>query len=462
MKSRENKNTMIRVLIVDDEYQLLEAFKKKLSKEGMEVFTALNGREAISIMQRETLDIGLFDIRLPDADGVELLGKLREIQPTAEAIMLTGYASVDTAIRSMKLGAYDYLTKPIKLSELHAVILKAYEKKELKDKTLVLAEQLQRVEVHDKFIGENDGIKDVRKAVSLVANSNVPVLILGETGTGKELVARAIHRHLSRAPNPFVVINASNLQESILESELFGYKRGAFTGAQTDKVGLIQLANMGTFFVDEVADMGIPIQSKLLRVLETGEFRKLGDTKEITADVRFIFATNKNIEDEMKENRFRKDLFYRLNTFMIQIPPLRDRKDDIPILAEYFMEKHARKRSRKAVSKQAMNLLVDYHWPGNVRELANVLERAVLISAERGEITGDDLPRTVVHPSFAPEERRPALSKDTLRLDTLEREHIEKVLELAHGNKSKAARLLGISRKKLYQKIDNPLSAKKG
>jgi len=446
---------MIRVLIVDDEYQLLEVFKKKLSKEGMDVFTASNGREAITIIKQETLDIGLFDIKLPDTDGVELLEKLRELQPTAEVIMLTGYASVDTAIRSMKLGAYDYLTKPVKLSELHTVILKAYEKKQLKDKTIVLEEQLLRVEVHDTFIGESKEMNAVKKAISLVGNSNVPVLILGETGTGKELVARAIHAQSSRAANPFVIINASNLQESILESELFGYKKGAFTGAQTDKVGLLQIANTGTFFVDEVGDMGMPIQSKLLRVLETGVFRKLGDTKEITVDVRFIFATNKIIEEEVKANRFRKDLFYRLNTFVIQVPPLRDRKDDIPILTKYFLEKHARKGNRKAVSRQALNLLVTYHWPGNVRELANVIERAILISADRSEIIPDDLPQAIVLPSFATEERKRSLSQDTLRLDSMEKEHIEKVLEFAGGNKSKAARLLGISRKKLYQKIES-------
>lgn len=444
---------MIRVLIVDDEYQLLEAFKKKLSKEGMEVFTATNGQEAISIIKQEALDIGLFDIKLPDTDGVSLLEKLREMQPTVEVIMLTGYASVDTAIRSMKLGAYDYLTKPVKLSELHTVILKAYEKKQLKEKTIVLEEQLQRIEVHDKFIGESKEIDAVKKAIALVGNSNVPVLILGETGTGKELVARAIHAHSARAASPFVIINASNLQESILESELFGYKKGAFTGAQTDKVGLLQIANSGTFFVDEVADMDTAIQSKLLRVLETGVFRKLGDTKEVTVDVRFIFATNKSIEEEMKENRFRKDLFYRLNTFVIQIPPLRDRRDDIPILTGYFLAKHARKGSRKAVSRQTMKLLADYHWPGNVRELANVMERAILISADRDEIVPDDLPQTIVIPPLARVERKRALSPDALRLDSMEKEHIEKVLELAGGNKSRAARLLGISRKRKNKKI---------
>jgi DNA-binding NtrC family response regulator len=387
---------------------------------------------------------------------------LREAQPTAEVIMLTGYASVDTAIRSMKLGAYDYLTKPVKLSELHTVILKAYEKKQLKEKTIVLEEQLQRIEIHDKFIGESKGIDEVRKAIALVGNSNVPVLILGETGTGKELVARAIHSLSSRSVHPFVIINASNLQESILESELFGYKKGAFTGAQGDKVGLLQIANTGTFFVDEVADMSTTIQSKLLRVLETGAFRKLGDTKEITVDVRFIFATNKSIEDEMRENRFRKDLFYRLNTFVIQVPPLRERRSDIPILTRYFLEKHSRKGSIKAVSQQAMSVLAGYHWPGNVRELANVIERAILISSDRNEITPEDLPQSITTPALAQVGKKRSLNQDGLRLESMEKEHIEKVLEFAGGNKSKAARLLGISRKKLYQKIDGRQDSSKG
>lgn len=444
---------MIRILIVDDEHQLVEAFRKKLSREGMKVFTALNGDEALSIMQQEALDVGLFDIKLPDMDGVELLGKFKEIQPTSEVIMLTGYASIDTAIRSMKIGAYDYLTKPCKLSELYNVILKAYEKKQLKEKNIVLEEHLQRIELHDRLIGESKKMREVKKFISLVSTSNVPVLVLGETGTGKELVARAIHALSARSANPFVAINASCLQENILESELFGYKKGAFTGAQTDKVGLLEIANKGTFFVDEVGDMSHAIQAKLLRVLETSVFRKLGDTKEIRVDVRFIFATNKRIEEEIETNRFRKDLFYRLNTFVIVVPPLSDRRDDIPILAEYFMEKHAMGGKKKSISKQTMGLLVEYNWPGNVRELANALERAVLVSMDRGEIVSDDLPRSMAHPApLAPEIIPQRLSQDTLRLDNMERDHIQRVLEYAEGNKSKAARLLGISRKKLYKR----------
>ncbi len=455
-------NRKIRILIVDDEHQLLEAFKKKLSKEGLHVFTALNGQEAIRIMMEEVLDVGLFDIKLPDMDGVELLGMLREMQPTSEVIMLTGYASVDTAIRSLKLGAYDYLTKPCKLSELHNVILKAYEKKELKEKTIVLEEHLQRVELKDSFIGESEGIREVKRFISLVSTSSVPVLVLGETGTGKELVARAIHNLSTRSKKPFVAINASCLQESILESELFGYKKGAFTGAQNDKVGLFEIADKGTFFVDEVADMGLAIQAKLLRVIETSVFRKLGDTKEIKVDVRFIFATNRPIEEEVESGRFRKDLFYRLSTFIITVPPLRERKEDIAVLTGYFLDKFARGGKRKVVSRHAMGLLMDYSWPGNVRELANVLERAILISTDRGEIISDDLPRSMVQ-NTAGTETIPSqrLSQDALRLDNMEKEHIDRVLKFAGGNKSKAARLLGISRKKLYQKIgDEPIITK--
>lgn len=447
---------MIRILIVDDEHQLVEAFRKKLSKEGIEVYTALNGKDAINIIKNESLDVGLFDIRLPDIDGVELLARLKEMQPTVEVIMLTGHASVNTAIQSMKLGAYDYLAKPCKLAELHSVILKAYEKKQLKEKNIVLEEHLHRIESRDRLIGESKKMKEVKKFISLVSTTNVPVLILGETGTGKEVAAREIHALSARSENPFVAINASCLQESILESELFGYKKGAFTGAQTDKVGLLEIANKGTFFVDEVGDMGSAIQAKLLRVLETSVFRKLGDTKEIKVDVRFVFATNKSIEEEIETNRFRKDLFYRLNTFVITMPPLIERADDITLLANYFMEKHTAGGRKKSISRHAMDTLLKYSWPGNVRELANALERAVLVSAERDEILAEDLPYNMTHiTEDIPAYTEQKLNNNVLRLDTMEKQHIERVLKFAEGNKSKAARLLGISRKKLYQKIED-------
>lgn len=444
---------MVSVLIVDDEQQLAEAFRKKLSREGFSVTVAFTAHEAISVMKKQTFDVCVLDIRLPDMDGVELLEALKKNEPNLEFIMLTGHASVDTAIQSMKLGAYDYLSKPCKLSELSTVIQKAYEKKSLKERNIVLQQQLQRVESHDTFIGVSEPMKEVKRLISLVAPSDVPVLVLGETGTGKELVARAIHTLSPRSTNQFVAVNSSTFQESILESELFGYKKGAFTGAQTDKIGLLELANKGTFFIDEVGDMGMAIQAKFLRTLETGIFRRLGDTRETKVDVRFIFATNKSLEGEVKEKRFRKDLFFRLNTFIINLSPLRERRDDIPLLAEYFLNKFVRGGEKKALSKDAMQLLLDYRWPGNVRELANVIERAVLLSAARREILADDLPRSMMedHGAGKGAERKGAAGEE-LNLEKVQQQHIEHVLTLAKGNKSKAARLLGISRRKLYLK----------
>lgn len=444
---------MIRVLIVDDEEQLVEAFKKKLSREGLAVSAAFTAREAMSLMKKQTFDVCVLDIRLPDMDGVELLESVKKNEPGIEIIMLTGHASVDTAIQSMKLGAYDYLSKPCKLTELSNVIQKAYEKKALRDRNIVLQEQLQRVEAHDSFIGVSEPMNEVKRLIRLVAPSDVPVLVLGETGTGKELVARAIHNLSPRSESQFVAVNSSTLQESILESELFGYKKGAFTGAQTDKIGLLELADRGTFFIDEIGDMGMAIQAKFLRTLETGIFRRLGDTRESKVDVRFIFATNKSLENEVKEKKFRKDLFFRLNTFIITLSPLRERKDDIPLLADYFLGKFARGGAKKTLSGDAMELLRDYRWPGNVRELANVMERAVLLCASRGTILPEDLPQSMMEGHFIERDLdRADLAGEELSLERIQQEHIERVLALARGNKSKAARMLGISRRKLYLK----------
>lgn len=445
----------IRVLIVDDEVQLAQAFKKKLEQDVFVVSTVACAKDVFGLIKEKTFDVAVLDIRLPDMDGIELLSRLREVDPTFEIIMLTGHASVDTAIKSMKLGAYDYLIKPCKISELSSIILKAYEKKSLREKNILLEKQLQRVDFKDKFIGENKRIKDVKKLVEIVSASDVPILITGETGTGKELIARAVHASSVRATNPFVAINSSTLQETMLESELFGYKRGAFTGAHTDKMGLLEIANKGTFFVDEVGDMNLGIQAKLLRVLETGVFIKLGDIREIRVNVRFIFATNKNLEDEVESGRFRKDLFYRINAFVVSVPALRERESDVPLLADYFLGKFSKGSGPKKISPEAMKLLCEYEWPGNVRELANVFERAVLLSGSRKEIQAEDFPMNV----RAGSARRPSSSASrppagNVSLEAMVKSHIEKVLEEAGGNKSKAARLLGISRKKLYQKID--------
>jgi len=446
---------MIRVLIVDDEIQLAQAFKKQLSKENMDITIATSGEEALKRVEENDFDVAVLDIKLPDIDGIELFSKIKQYEPTIEIVMLTGYASVDTAIKSMKLGAYDYLTKPCKTSELSTIILKAYEKKSLKDKNILLKEHIQRLSIQDQFVGNSKQMQRVKDLISLVAPSDTPVLIQGETGTGKELAARAIHSLSPRASNPFVAINSSALQESMLESELFGYKKGAFTGAHTNKPGLLEIANEGTFFVDEIGDMSPAIQAKLLRVLENGTFLKLGDTKETKVNVRFIFATNKDLTYEIKEGKFRKDLFFRMNAFVIHLPPLREKKEDIPPLAEYFLAKFARPGKKKILSERVMELLKAYHWPGNVRELANVIERACLISTDRMEILPEDLPDAIFYSNYG---QTVVMDITNKKMDStlarLETEHIRSVLDSVGGNKSKAARILGISRKKLYSRLE--------
>ncbi|HEY3277953.1 MAG TPA: sigma 54-interacting transcriptional regulator [Syntrophorhabdaceae bacterium] len=329
------------------------------------------------------------------------------------------------------------------------------EKISLAEKNVLLEEQLHRASPRQTFIGESKAIRDVKEMISLVAASNAPVLILGETGVGKELVARAIHARSARSINPLVVINSSSLQETMVESELFGYKKGAFTGAANDKIGLLKIANTGTFFMDEVGDMDLGIQAKFLRVLETGVFRRLGDTQETKVDVRFLFATNKSLEEEVKEKNFRKDLFYRLNAFTIVVPPLRERKDDIPLLVDHFLQKLARGGRKKILSPEVTDLLMDYSWPGNVRELANVLERMVLISGNRSEIKVEDFPQTMMEKPATGRVPAPGTqsSDGVAELSRIEREYVESVLNSVGGNKSKAARLLGISRRKLYRKI---------
>jgi len=444
---------MIRVLIVDDETRLVEAFREQLTEEKMKVLTAFRANEALSVLKNESVDVVVLDIKLPDMDGVELLMKLKQNEPTLEVIMLTGFASVATAIRSMKLGAYDYLTKPCKMSDLSKVISKAYEKKMLTVKNIVLEEQLHRIGSHDDFIGTSDEMAKVKHMISLVAPSRAPVLILGETGTGKELAARAIHDLSPRSGSPFVTINSSALQETMLESELFGYKKGAFTGAESDKLGLLEIANHGTFFVDEVGDMSLNIQAKVLRALETGAFRKLGDTKEVKVDVRFIFATNKELKKEVEEGRFRKDLYFRINTLLVNLPPLREKKEDIPFLVDYFLTKFSRGK-KKRLSSEAMGLLMAYEWPGNVRELANVMERSVLMSTHREEIIADDLTEGILNEvSYAKGTVDLPPAGKILSLAGMEAQYIQRVLSYVGGNKSQAARLLGISRKALYDKI---------
>jgi DNA-binding NtrC family response regulator len=447
---------LIRVLIVDDEAKLTSAFQKQLAREGMQVATACTAERALSMAKTENFDVAVLDIRLPDMNGVELFGRLRQMHPTLEVVMLTAYASVDTAVESMKKGAYDYLVKPVELSRLTTVVQKAYEKKSLRDRNIVLEEQLSRIRERHQLVGTSAPMQEVRRLVSIVAGTGTPVLLLGETGTGKELVARGIHDSSSRSKNAFVVVDSNTVQENIFESELFGYKKGAFTGAQDNKVGLLEMAQHGTLFIDEVGDISPSIQAKFLRVLETGSFRKVGDTRETDLDTRFIFATNKDLNTEVKAGRFRADLLYRLNTFVIVLPPLRQRKEDVALLADYFLGRLTGGGPKWTISKAATEALSAYHWPGNIRELANVMERAYLLSGSRGRINPDVLPENLLHRNVVLDEGHGTSGVGEgsgSSLDLVERDHIKKVLKSVNGNKSEAARILKITRKRLYKKL---------
>ncbi|UCD57517.1 MAG: sigma-54-dependent Fis family transcriptional regulator, partial [Candidatus Hydrogenedentota bacterium] len=387
------------------------------------------------------------DLRMPGMDGIELFRKIRDYQPLTEIIFLTGQATVDVAIEAMKLGAYDFLTKPCQLSELQVVVQKACEKRQLAQKVSRQHElQLRTGEV--SLVGESPGMKQVKDLIARVAPTESTVLIEGESGTGKEIVANAIHRNSRRNNNPFVVINCGAVPETLLESELFGHEKGAFTGAVKQKSGLFEIADSGTLFIDEVSEMSPGMQVKLLRVLETGRFRRVGDIKEIEVDVRVICATNKKLSEEAAEGRFREDLFYRINVMSISLPPLRERKEDISLLVEHFIRtSRYHNADRIQVTNEVLQAFARYHWPGNVRELSNVIERAMIL-ASNNLITLREIP---ILDKMDP--GADSKSSASLSLNEVEKRHIQLVLENEGGNKTRAARILGISRPKLYRQM---------
>jgi len=442
------KDKQIKLLIVDDEEAYRNLLNERFSMIGCAVTLSSTGEEALEKMKTGTFDVGILDIRMPGMDGIELFKKSKEYQPLTETIFLTGQATIDVAIEAMKLGAYDFLTKPCQLSELQAVVQKAYEKKLLSEQVNRQRElQLRAGTVN--LIGESPGMCHVRDLIGKVAPTDATVLIEGDSGTGKEIVANAIHGNSERNNNTFVIINCGAVPESLLESELFGHEKGAFTGAVRQKSGLFEIADSGTLFIDEVSEMSPGMQVKLLRVLETGRFRRVGGIKEIEVDVRVVCATNKNLLDEIAAGRFREDLFYRLNVMTIKLPPLRDRKEDIPLLVEHFIRTSTRPNAHKIrPTGEVLEAFAAYHWPGNVRELSNVIERA-LILANNSLMTLREIP---------PLDRQPSedeyTSPATLSLDEIENRHIRTVLQSVGGNKTRASRVLGISRPKLYRKME--------
>jgi DNA-binding NtrC family response regulator len=441
-----------KVLIVEDEKPLRELLEIELSRSGYKVETAADGEDGIEKYRQEVFNVVLLDMRMPGMDGVELLKQMRAETTVPEVIVFTGHGTIETAVECIKHGAYDYLTKPVKLDELEMVIDKAYEKNRLRLENISLKMEINKLDQH-RIVGKSQAITKVLDTVRRWGATDEHVLISGESGAGKELFARAVHDASRRAHKPFVTVNCGRLNVNTAESELFGHVQGAFTGANKGRAGLFELADTGTLFMDEISEMPLDVQVKLLRILETGTFRRLGGNHDISVDVRFVFASNKKLEDCVNRGEFREDLFHRINLLPINIPPLRERPDDIIPLAYYFLKTTNEIGSESwEISEEAMAALCAYSWPGNVRELRNTIRRASILATEP-VISSDLLPFSA--PQTAPRLASSGPSElQALPLWVIERDHIQKVLEKVEGNKSKAAKVLEIDRKTLYTKLE--------
>ena len=439
------------ILIVDDEKNTREGLREALESLGYLAITAGDGLQAEDLLRRQAVDLVLADLKMPGMDGLELLGKVQVLSPASIFIIMTAYGTVETAVEAMKRGAYDYLTKPVNLDQLELLIERALKKKSLEDENIYLKEQLEKRFGFENLLGRSAAMEKVYELIRQIRNSPATVLISGDSGTGKELVARAIHQQSPRRRQPFYPVHCASLAPTLLESELLGHERGAFTGAVSLKKGRFELADGGTIFLDEVGEIPTEIQVKLLRVLETLEFERVGGTKPIKVDVRVLAATNCDLEKRVREGSFREDFYYRLNVVRIHLPPLRERQEDIPLLIDYFIRESNRDNNKEisSVSSRAMHLLQAYDWPGNVRELKNCVESMVVL-AKTAELDVDDLP-----PQLKRSEADSAISMpQTLNLQDQERDLILKALLRAGDNKSRAAGLLGISRRTLYRKIE--------
>jgi DNA-binding NtrC family response regulator len=437
-----------RLLIVDDDDTLRKMLTRFFQERDWSILDAEDGAAALVKEDENPCDVALIDLTLPDMTGIELLARLKAQHPEGEVIVLTAHGSVETAIEAIQRGAYTYLTKPIKMLELDAHIEKAYEKVQLARRERQWLDHLRYESPRYQLVGSSAEMRRVVQLIERVAPTEATVLIGGESGTGKELVARALHFNSERCDRPLVTVNCAALQETLIESEIFGYERGAFTGAQQTKRGLVEVAEGGTLFIDEIGEMAPGLQAKLLRVLEDGHYRRVGSTRDARADVRVIAATNRRLEEEIKAGRFREDLYHRLNVVPVKLPPLRERRSDIPELVSHFLATRPVRRICYQVQPDALEALCSYDWPGNVRELANVLERGQIL-AEGYELTLDDFPESIALSESPPEE----ISSDPLNLRDLQRRHVGHVLQLMKGNKLQAAKALGISRRALYRLI---------
>jgi two-component system response regulator AtoC len=445
----------VKILVVDDEAIVRESLRDWLSDAGYQVLTAENGPKALEIIGRERTGIVISDLVMPGMDGIELMKRVKEIQPNSEVIIITAYGSIPTAIAAMKEGAYDYIEKPFCPERAELLVKKLAEHQELVEENLSLRQRLEDRYRFENIIAKSSKMQRVIEVIKVVSKSNATVLITGESGTGKELVALAIHSQSHRQGKPFVAVSCAALPESLLESELFGHEKGSFTGAYAQKKGKFEFANRGTLFLDEVGEMSANIQVHLLRVLEEKEFTRVGGNEPIKVDVRVISATNKDLKRAIATGEFREDLYYRLNVVTIELPPLRERKEDVPLLAQHFLNKFALENQKEITgfSPEATEFLLGYDWPGNVRELENAIERAVIL-AKDSLITVADLPQENI--SLA---RSAPTGK---KLKEAEKNHILNVLSETGGNYSEAARILGITRMTLYNKArEYGLSVKK-
>jgi DNA-binding NtrC family response regulator len=441
----------VHILVVDDEVNIRNALVTMLEKKGYQVYGAGSGEEALQHLEEVRMDLVITDLRMPGIGGMEFLHRLKDQWPDTEVVVMTAFGSIDTAVAAMRLGAYDYLTKPIDRERFPLVVEKALERHALAFENKQLRDRLATRARFDQLVGESEPMQRVYDLVEMVADSEITVLLTGESGTGKELVARAIHHKSPKADGPFVTLNCGALPDNLFESELFGYEKGAFTGALTTKAGRFELGHGGTLLLDEIGELSLKSQVDFLRVLETKEFRRLGGTKVVKVDTRIIAATNRNLAEAVKQGDFREDLFYRLNVVPIKLPPLRERGDDIPLLVETFLPEFCaqHRRAPKEVSREAMRLLRLYAWPGNIRQLRNLLERLVVTVRE-----------DMLQPQHLPEEIQ--ASKEDIRtmvvtlgspLEEIEKEVIRRTLSEVTNHREKVAKLLGISLRSLQYKI---------
>ncbi len=438
-------NQGVSILVVDDEFSVRDSLYNWFKNEGYRVDTAENGMEALRKLQEGPWDIALVDIKMPGMDGMELQRHIKKIDSTIILIIITAYATVDTAVEAMKEGAYDYLSKPIDPDKLSILIRNAVNQRRLIAENIQLKQKVEELSLQDEIVGDSLQIKKILEMIETVAKTDATVMIRGESGTGKELVAQAIHGKSNRRYFPIISINCGAFPEGLLESELFGHEKGAFTGAQYKRKGKLEMANGGTLFFDEIGNITVKMQMDLLRVIETKQFTPLGSNKIVNVDFRIIAATNSDLEKKVAEKDFREDLYYRLNVFSIQIPPLRERTADIPLIARYFLEKYARSMSKDVtdISPEAMKMLIQYNWPGNIRELRNTIERALVVVGEKDQIEPDDLNLLFLSKANPPGDS----------LEEIEKAHVQRILEQSDWNISRSAETLKIDRVTLYNKI---------